>query len=170
MHVGLADDDGAGRAQLCRHRRILRRHVGLQCRRAGRRGQAFDLDIVLDRDRHAAERLAEAVPVFTIEGGRRLRGAGFIQCDEGVELGLRLGPGQHCCDQSLAPVFPGTEVGCGFGRRQRVQVEGIYGARRCRGEQHGPCQHGRTGEQWQAILRHGRPPLYCLHHRKHRQG
>ena len=55
VEIGLADDDGAGRAQFCDRRRILRGRIGES--RAGRRGrQALRVDIVLHRDRHAIQR------------------------------------------------------------------------------------------------------------------
>ena len=55
VEIGLADDDGAGRAQSCDRRRILRGRIGEG--RAGRRGrQAQRVDIVLHRDRHAVQR------------------------------------------------------------------------------------------------------------------
>ncbi len=55
VEIGLADDDGAGRAQFCHGRRILRGRIGEG--RAGRRGrQAQRVDIVLDGNRHAIQR------------------------------------------------------------------------------------------------------------------
>ena len=55
VEIGLADDDGAGRAQFRDRRRILRGRLGE--RRAGGGGrQALRVDIVLHRDRHAVKR------------------------------------------------------------------------------------------------------------------
>ena len=55
VEIGLADDDGAGRAQFCHRRRILRGRIGEG--RAGRRGrQALRVDIVLHGNRHAIQR------------------------------------------------------------------------------------------------------------------
>ena len=52
VEIGLADDDRAGRPQLCDRRRILRRRIGES--RAGRRGrQALRVDIVFNGNRDA---------------------------------------------------------------------------------------------------------------------
>jgi hypothetical protein len=62
VEIGLADDDGARRAQP-RHRcRVLRRRVGEA--RAGCGGrQALDIDIVLHRDGHAVQRQHRGIVV-----------------------------------------------------------------------------------------------------------
>ncbi len=55
IEVGLADDDGAGALEAGDAGRVPRRLIG-EGRAAGRGRQALDVDIVLDRDRHAVER------------------------------------------------------------------------------------------------------------------
>ena len=55
VEIGLADDDRAGRAQPRHRGRIVRRRVG-EGRARGRGRQPGDVDIVLDRERHAVER------------------------------------------------------------------------------------------------------------------
>ena len=94
MHIGLADDDGTGRAQLCGHRRVLARHETLQRRRSRARGQPGHFDVVLDDDGHAAERLARALLAAGVERVGSLHRACFIERDEGIEVRFRLGAGQ----------------------------------------------------------------------------
>ena len=61
VEIGLADDDGAGRAQPRHRGRIVRRLIAEG--RTGRRGrQAGDVDIVLHRDRNAVQRQVPASP------------------------------------------------------------------------------------------------------------
>ena len=60
IEIGLADDDGAGRAQFCDRRRILRRHVG-EGRAGGGGRHAQRVDIVLHGDRHAEKRKLRGV-------------------------------------------------------------------------------------------------------------
>jgi hypothetical protein len=56
IEVGLADDDGAGRSQAGDAGRVVARLIGKR-RAGGGGGQARDVDIVLDRERDAVERV-----------------------------------------------------------------------------------------------------------------
>ena len=60
IEIGLADDDGAGRAQSRDRGRILRGRIG-ESRAGGGGRQALRVDIVLHRDRHAIQRKLRGV-------------------------------------------------------------------------------------------------------------
>ena len=60
VEIGLADDDRAGAPQPRHASRVPCRPVGISFACRGGR-QAFDVDVVLDRDRHAMQRQAGAV-------------------------------------------------------------------------------------------------------------
>jgi hypothetical protein len=132
MHVGLADDDGTRRAQFCRHRRILLRDKALQRRRSGRAGQTRNLDIVLDHDRDAAERLARTLLAAGVEGLSGFHRAGLVERDEGVELGLCLGPRQRRRGQRLAGNLAGAEIGGSLRCGKLIQIDRLLGCRRRR--------------------------------------
>ena len=83
MHIGFADDDGAGIQQFLQRWRIPGRPRILQCRRAARRRHVCGVDVVLDHDRQAGEgtgRLARIHP------GRRRQRAIPVQDNERVEV------------------------------------------------------------------------------------
>jgi hypothetical protein len=108
---------------------------------AGRGRQARHLDIVLDGDRHAAERLAVAAGLVRgIEGARRFQRARFVQRDEGVEFGARFRPRQHRGDQRLAGVFSGAHIGRRLRRGQRVEIDRRLRLRRGSRADDGPDQ------------------------------
>ena len=123
MHIRLADDDGARRAQFCRHRRVLLRHKTLQRWRSRAGGKPGHLDIVLDDNRHTAERLARALLAAGVEGFGGFHRAGLVQRDEGVELGLCLGARQRRRGQRLAGDLAGAEIGGGLRRGELIQID-----------------------------------------------
>jgi len=135
MHVGLADDDGACRAQFCRHWRVLLRDEALQSRRSRAGGKPGHLDIVLDDDGDAAERLARTLLAAGVEGFGGLHRASLVERDEGVELGPCLGTRQRRRCQRLAGDLAGAEIGSGLRRGELIQVDRRLG-----------CRGGRRGE------------------------
>lgn len=60
VEIGLADDDGAGRAQALHCGGVTRRRIG-EGRACGGGRKAQRVDIVLDRDRHAVQRQAGGI-------------------------------------------------------------------------------------------------------------
>ena len=96
--VGLADRDCAGRAQAAHHLRVADR--GAAAAAAEGAGVARQVDVVLDRDRHAEQRrvvvLAETA-VGLLGGRQRLLGADHAEGVEGL-LG-RLGTLERRLDQ-----------------------------------------------------------------------
>ena len=117
VEIGLADDDGAGRAQFCHRRRILRGRIGEG--RAGRRGrQALRVDIVLHGNRHAIQRKRRRV----LRGqrfGLRQRLLLVAQADE--HGGIVIGRG--CADSCAQRFAPGSWSRRGARRRWRQRFQ-----------------------------------------------
>ena len=90
MHIGLAQYDRARAEQSLDDRRVVPGAVLSQRRRAGGVGQAGNLDIVLDHDRHAVKRPARSrgrqCPVGVARRRKDRRG---VDRDEGVEIPSR---------------------------------------------------------------------------------
>ena len=80
IEIGLADDDGAGRAQFCDRRRILRRHIG-EGRAGGGGRHAQRVDIVFHRDGHAVKRKLRGI-LLRQRFGFRQRVLFVAQADE----------------------------------------------------------------------------------------
>ncbi len=113
VHVGLAEDRQAGRAQPGDDRGVVRRHPALEDPRPAGRGQPTGGEHVLDRDRYAVQR------------ARRRPGGAALVGRRGVaerSLGVDLQEGVHGAVDLGDPV----EVGLGdldagrLARRQRV--------------------------------------------------
>jgi len=83
MHVGFADDDGAGIEQFLQRRRIFRRPRILQRRRAARGRHVRGVDVVLDDDRETGEGTGF---LAGIDPGCRRQRAILVQDDECVEV------------------------------------------------------------------------------------
>ncbi|MNE44665.1 hypothetical protein D3C80_1389030 [compost metagenome] len=100
MHVGLAQQDGPGIAQLLQGRRVLSWDEPGQRQCSGGAGQAGGVDVVLDHDGDAGKRLQR--PSGTPRG---IGGPGLGQCaiavqgDEGIQLAAFLGAVQAGADQ-----------------------------------------------------------------------
>ncbi|MNZ49045.1 hypothetical protein D3C78_668020 [compost metagenome] len=134
VHVGLAQHDGAGLAQRTQARRVLARHEVGQRRGAGGGRQAGGVDVVLDHDGDAGQRLERqtgaARGVRRIGGGQR---ALRVEGDEGVQLAAGLGAGETGLDQLAAAQAPRAE---GVERLGDGQVGGA-GSLREHGQFHG---------------------------------
>ncbi len=91
MKVGLADEHRAGLAQTACHRRVGRRHVILAHERPGRRGRAFAVDQILERERNAVQRseVAAAGDFFVSLARARQRLIGG-DGDERIQLRIEL--------------------------------------------------------------------------------
>ena len=93
----LAEQDGAGLAQLAHDGRVERRHEVAVQRHARRGRDAFGAAQVLDRDRHAVQLRQDLPPSDHLLGVARLRERELGR-DEGVRLQRRvepLDPAQH---------------------------------------------------------------------------
>jgi hypothetical protein len=79
--LGFADEDRAGGLQAPHHRRVAGRHGLAAQPHAGAGGHAFDVEQVLDRDRHAVQRTAPCVcrDLFVGRVGLCERGVGHHQ-------------------------------------------------------------------------------------------
>ena len=87
VEVGLADDDGAGAFEPRDGGRVPAGIVGKR-RAGGGRRQAGDVDVVLDRDRHAEQRPALRARRFQRLGFRKRRGL-LAQADEDRRIAMR---------------------------------------------------------------------------------
>ena len=89
--VCLADEDCSGAAQAAHSPRVVAGHVVGVRERAERGDVTFDVERVLDRDRHAGQRAGGAVPVrrLGLDGlaARQLRGRQNVGVQRGVHLG-----------------------------------------------------------------------------------
>jgi len=129
MHVGLADDDGAGIAQALHDGRVRGRAEVAQGRGAGGIGQAGDVNVVLDGQGHAFQGAGGAARGACGVGGAGLgQGAVGIDGDEGIEIlaggdAVQAGLGQRHAGES-AVADPGGGFGDGQGR-QGVLAGGV---------------------------------------------
>ena len=113
---------------------VIGGHIAFQGGRPGGGRQAGHLDIVLDRDRHASQRLAVAAPLVRgIEGAGGLHGAGLIERDEGIQFGAGFCPRQRGRNQRHARVFAGTNIGRRLRRGQMIEIDGRFRLSAARG-------------------------------------
>ena len=117
VEIGLADDDGAGRAQPGHRGRILRRRIGEG--RAGRGGRkAPGVDIVLHRDRHAVERkLRGILRVQAFGFGERVLLVAQADEDGGIVMvaNAPIGAGDGFGGRQRPGAMRGDDRGNGFG-------------------------------------------------------
>ncbi|MOA18788.1 hypothetical protein D3C78_1391290 [compost metagenome] len=105
MHVGLAQQDRAGIAQLLQHWRVLRRDEIGEGRGAGRTRQSSSVDVVLDHDGNTGQRLQRCAGAAYIVG-RPCR----IQCAPGIERDVDIQfPTLFCPLQAGADQFGAAE-------------------------------------------------------------
>ena len=130
MHVGLADDDGAGFAQAPHDRGVLGRDEVTQGRGAGGVGQPRDVDVVLDRHGHAFQRPGGVSAGARGIGGPRLRQRAVrVHRDEGIEVlagrdAVQAGPGEGFAgDLAIAK----KRRGFGHGRAARGRLGSGHG-------------------------------------------
>ena len=97
VHVGLAQDRQAGRAQPGDDGGVVRRHPALEDPRAAGRGQALGGHHVLDRDRHAVEgRRGLAARAARVGRGGLLERALGVDVQERVHPPVDLGDPVRC--------------------------------------------------------------------------
>ncbi len=95
-HIGLAENDGAGRLEAGHGERVFLGHEVLESRHAPGRRQSGDVVGFLDRDGHAEQRHALAARQRLVRFPRRLAGAGEIPHRHGVQVVVeRLDPGDE---------------------------------------------------------------------------
>ncbi len=113
MHVELANDHRAGRAQR-RHRRVVVRRRGIMTAgfHAGGGDHAGHVDIVLDRHRQAFQRTRGAIGTALVRGRCRRQCALRIDVDIAVDLRLAGGNGRQLLgDQFAAAHCAGSKQG-----------------------------------------------------------
>ena len=110
IQIGLADDDRAGMTQAA-HRAGVDVGIVGEGRARRRRRQAFDVDIVLHRDRHAEQRKAARARVAAERPhlGDRIRLV--AQADEDRRIGMRADARVALRDRVFGRGRPGTMVG-----------------------------------------------------------
>ncbi|MNQ86977.1 hypothetical protein D3C85_1021840 [compost metagenome] len=114
VHVGLAQQDRAGIAQLLQHGSVPRRYEIGESRRTGRTGQAGRMDIVLDHDGDAGQRLQSRTSAACVVGLLR-----SVQRALGIERDI---------DIQLPPLFRALQAGTDqFTAAEHAVAEGAHG-------------------------------------------